>query len=140
MASVVFYEKPGCTNNTKQKRWLRESGHVVIEKNLLTHPWHAAELRQFFADLPITQWFNLSAPRVKSGEIIPAVVTADQAIALMLAEPLLIRRPLMQVDEVMMVGFDHEAVDRWIGLKSQRQTSNLEVCTKSKTDSTCLTV
>ena len=140
MASVVFYEKPGCVNNTKQKRWLRESGHVVIEKDLLTHTWSAPELRQFFADLPITQWFNPSAPRVKSGEIIPAAVTADQAFALMLAEPLLIRRPLMQVDETTMVGFDAEAVDRWIGLKSQQHASNLEVCTKSNTNPTCLTV
>ena len=138
MTNVVFYEKPGCANNTKQKRWLRESGHVVIEQNLLTHAWSASELKRIFADLPITQWFNPSAPRIKSGEINPAALTAEQAMALMLAEPLLIRRPFLQVNETTLVGFDHEAVDRWIGLKSPGQTGNLEVCIRSNTGSVLL--
>ena len=138
MAIVVFYEKPGCANNTQQKRWLRESGHAVIEKNLLTHRWQAVELRQYFADLSVTQWFNQSAPRVKSGEIVPAALTAEQALALMLEEPLLIRRPLMQANGVTMVGFDHDAVDRWIGLSPRAQAVNLDVCTKPKTDTASL--
>ena len=37
MATVVFYEKPGCGNNTKQKVWLAASGHTVLAKNL-PHP------------------------------------------------------------------------------------------------------
>lgn len=139
MAVVVFYEKPGCINNTKQKRWLRESGHEVVEKNLLTHGWQAAELMQFFAGLPVTQWFNQSAPRVKSGEIDPAQLDPEQAITLMQVEPLLIRRPLMQVADSSMVGFDHEAVDRWIGLTPQTRTEDLEVCSKNRTDSTSAT-
>ena len=36
MATIVFYEKPGCGNNTKQKVWLAASGHTVLAKNLLT--------------------------------------------------------------------------------------------------------
>jgi len=35
MATVIFYEKPGCGNNTKQKVWLAASGHTVLAKNLL---------------------------------------------------------------------------------------------------------
>ena len=131
MAVVVFYEKPGCINNTKQKHWLRESGHELVEKNLLTHDWQTLELRQFFAELPITQWFNPSAPRIKSGEINPAQLDAEQAIALLQAEPLLIRRPLMQVGESRMVGFDQQAVDCWIGLSRQEHTANLEVCARN---------
>ena len=134
MAIVVFYEKPGCINNTRQKKWLRESGHEVIEKNLLTHGWEASELKQYFAGLPVAQWFNASAPRVKSGEIDPTELDPETAIALMQAEPLLIRRPLMQVNGDRMVGFDEVAVDRWIGLVQRSQTDNLEVCAKSGTD------
>lgn len=133
MAVVVFYEKPGCANNAKQKQWLRESGHVVIEQNVLTHNWGASELQRFFAGLPISQWFNPSAPRIKYGEINPAAIEAEQAIALLLADPLLIRRPLMQVNESTMVGFDHEAVKRWIGLRHKPARPDLETCTKTKT-------
>lgn len=132
MAVVVFYEKPGCANNAKQKQWLRESGHEVIEKSLLTHDWCSSELLRFFKTLPVTQWFNPSAPRVKYGDIDPSELDSKGAIVLMLADPLLIRRPLMQVNDSTMVGFDCEAVDRWIGLRKRFDVVDLEVCTKAE--------
>ncbi|MBI1424317.1 MAG: hypothetical protein GC149_12685 [Gammaproteobacteria bacterium] len=39
MAEIVFYEKPGCGNNTRQKALLAAAGHHVIARNLLTEPW-----------------------------------------------------------------------------------------------------
>ena len=106
MATVVFYEKPGCGNNTKQKVWLAASGHTVLAKSLLTEKWTAERLRPFFGDLPVAQWFNPAAPRVKSGEVKPVELDAETALSMMLAEPLLIRRPLMDVDGEFHVGFD----------------------------------
>ena len=72
MATIVFYEKPGCGNNTKQKVWLAASGHTVLPKNLLIEKWTAEKLRPFFGEMPVEKWFNPSAPSVKSGEIDPA--------------------------------------------------------------------
>ncbi|MFY9261209.1 MAG: ArsC/Spx/MgsR family protein [Gallionella sp.] len=116
MATVIFYEKPGCGNNTKQKAWLIASGHQVEAKNLLIEPWDAPSLLSFFGDAPVSQWFNPSAPRVKSGEVDPAAATADTALAMMIAEPVLIRRPLMEVSGERRVGFQADAVRAWIGL------------------------
>jgi hypothetical protein len=31
MATVHFYEKPGCINNTRQKKILAAAGHEVLE-------------------------------------------------------------------------------------------------------------
>lgn len=136
MAVVVFYEKPGCSNNSKQKQWLRESGHKVVELNVLTYNWTAKELLGFFRQLPLAQWFNQSAPRIKYGKIKPATLDQEQAIDLMLADPLLIRRPLMQVNETTMVGFDYDAVDRWIGLVKKDTPGELETCRKLKAEMT----
>ena len=36
MATITFYEKPGCINNTRQKKLLEAAGHQVVAKNLLT--------------------------------------------------------------------------------------------------------
>lgn len=116
MATVLFYEKPGCINNTRQKVVLAAAGHTVQARNLLAEKWTAARLRAFFGSLPVIEWFNHGAPRVRDGEIWPHRLDADEAIALMLAEPLLIRRPLMEVDGQCRVGFDTAAVDAWIGL------------------------
>ncbi|MFZ2163730.1 MAG: ArsC/Spx/MgsR family protein [Sideroxyarcus sp.] len=120
MSTILFYEKPGCSNNTKQKVWLAASGHTVLAKNLLTEKWTAERLRPFFANLPVAQWFNPAAPRVKSGEVDPAAIDAEMAISMMLLDPLLIRRPLMEVDGKLRVGFDAEAVDAWIGLNDAK--------------------
>ncbi len=128
MATIVFYEKPGCGNNTKQKVWLAASGHTVLAKNLLTEKWTTSRLRLFFGNLPVAQWFNPSAPRIKSGEVNPAALDAQTALDMMLAEPLLIRRPLMEVDGVFHVGFDTNAVNNWIGLNDAKPIGNIEAC------------
>jgi nitrogenase-associated protein len=129
MATVLFWEKPGCINNTRQKKLLREAGHTVIDKNLLTEPWQAETLRRFFGELPITAWFNPSAPVIKQGLVKPDIVDATQALSLMQADPLLIRRPLMQVGEQYVVGFDPVFVDSWLGLQAEDvKPADLETC------------
>jgi nitrogenase-associated protein len=131
MAIVYFYEKPGCLNNTRQKRLLTVAGHQVVAHNLLTEAWLPDRLRAFFGALAVRDWFNYSAPAIKHGEIDPDQLTEQEALALMLENPLLIRRPLMQVGESLMAGFDQRAVDRWIGLQRIEVTSNLESCPRT---------
>jgi nitrogenase-associated protein len=118
MADVIFYEKPGCGGNARQKALLVASGHRVEARSLLAEPWSAEELRLYFGARPIEQWFNQASPRVKSGAVDPAACTETEALRLMLEDPLLIRRPLMRVGERREAGFDQALVDAWIGLKS----------------------
>jgi nitrogenase-associated protein len=118
MAKVVFYEKPGCGGNARQKALLVSSGHELDVRNLLVERWTAATLRPFFGAKPVPEWFNASAPRVKSGAIRISDLTPDAALEMMVADPILIRRPLMQIEERRESGFDHALVDAWIGLRS----------------------
>jgi nitrogenase-associated protein len=133
MTTVVFFEKPGCINNTKQKKLLREAGHTVIERNLLTEGWTADRLRPFFGDKPVGEWFNRSAPAVKEGRVRPEAVDETEALALMVREPLLIRRPLMEVAGEQRAGFDPAAVDAWIGLQPRTgPEADLETCPRQR--------
>jgi nitrogenase-associated protein len=116
MATVVFYEKPGCANNSRQKLWLVNAGHEVIARSLLTEPWTRERLLAFFGVRPPAQWFNRASPRVKSGEIVPENIDADTALTLMLADPLLIRRPLLESGGRRETGFDTALIDAWLGL------------------------
>ncbi|MFA5983332.1 MAG: ArsC/Spx/MgsR family protein [Methylococcaceae bacterium] len=116
MSVVIFYEKPGCVNNSRQKKLLTAAGHFVIARNLLTEAWQADRLRAFFGDLPVRSWFNYSAPAIKFGEIEPGRFTAEKAINVLIEEPILIRRPLIQIGEHLMVGFDPQTLDELIGL------------------------
>ena len=110
MATIVFYQKPGCGTNARQIRALEAAGHRVIAKSLLAEPWSAEELRGFFGETPIASWFNPASPRIKSGAVKPVEIDAASAIALMLDDPLLIRRPLIEIDGARCTGFDREPV------------------------------
>lgn len=115
MASVTFFEKPGCATNARQRRMLEAAGHALVVRNLLAEPWTAAELRAYFGSLPIKAWFNPAAPAVKSGEVDPAAVDADTALKLMVASPLLIRRPLIESGGARSAGFDSVLVADLLG-------------------------
>jgi len=142
MAKIVFFEKPGCANNTRQKALLATAGHEIDARNLLTEAWTAERLRPFFGARPVAEWFNRAAPRVRSGEVVPEQLDEAGALALMLAEPLLIRRPLLQFGDRREAGFEPAVVDQWIGLGQAAATSpakGWETCTKPAHAKPCAT-
>ena len=129
MATITFYEKPGCKGNLRQKTLLAAAGHTVQAKSLKAEAWTADRLLQFLGPLPVAAWFNPAAPAVKAGEIVPENLASDQALGLLLDNPLLIRRPLMEIGEQRLVGFDPAAVDAWIGLNGvELPEGNIEAC------------
>ena len=137
MAIVNFYEKPGCANNAKQKQLLRSAGHELIVHDLLQQPWkgEADKLRSFFGELPVVQWFNHAAPAIKNGHVQPDRLDEQQAIELMIAEPLLIRRPLLDVEGRRMAGFDSELIAGWLEIPIF--DVDLEACSKSHKPDVC---
>ena len=126
MAKVIFYEKPGCKNNTKQKTLLKAAGHQLEAHNLLTEALTKDKLRLFFGDRPVAEWFNKAAPKVKSGEVVPEKIDGETALTMMVNDPLLIRRPLIQVGERREVGFDIEIVNNWVGLEAVDETQKVK--------------
>lgn len=128
MAVVVFYEKPGCSGNARQKAALEAAGHTVVAKDLLRTPWSRMQLLSFLEPLPVAQWFNRNSPAVKSGEIVPEDCDEAMALALLQKYPLLIRRPLMEVAGERRAGFEAAAIDAWIGLDGARLDDDLEAC------------
>jgi len=129
MAVVTFYEKPGCKGNLRQKTLLAAAGHTVQAKSLKSEPWTADTLLAFIGKLPVSAWFNPAASAIKSGDIVPENISFEHALHLLLENPLLIRRPLMEVGDQRMVGFDVTAVDAWIGLNDvELPAGNIEAC------------
>jgi len=111
-AIIRFFEKPNCTGNARQKAILLSAGHRLITENLLEFPFDRDELRSFFGALPVTQWFNPLAPKVKSGEVDIHSMDEEQALDTMLADPILIRRPLMEIGGIRLVGFNIDELER----------------------------
>lgn len=129
MTRIVFFEKPDCAGNARQRAWLEQAGHEVERRDLLAQPWSAASLLDFLALLPVPAWFNRSAPAVKAGVVVPERLDVAAALDLLRREPLLIRRPLMRrADGATLVGFDAAQVDTWVGLGAAALATPAEGC------------
>lgn len=58
---------------------------------------------------------NFTAPAIKKGEIIPSELSFDQAIAMMIEDPILIKRPLIEVEELHIQGFVDPKLAPYLG-------------------------
>lgn len=117
MTTIHFWGKTGCQTNAQQIDSLRSAGHEVIVHDLLSENWTAQRLLDFFIDLPIERWFNPNAPKVKSGELVPAMFDTGSALQAMITEPLLIRRPLIEIGSTRMAGFNHAYIEALINTR-----------------------
>jgi nitrogenase-associated protein len=134
MTAIVFYEKPGCRTNARQKQLLVAAGHVVTAKSMLTESWTGERLREFFQSTPVASWFNPAAPRIKSGEIDPEAFDAAAALAILVGDPLLIRRPLVEANGLRCAGFDREPVTSLLGGTAG---ADAEICSRPGPSQRC---
>jgi len=123
--TVHFYEKPGCINNTKQKKLLEEHGHFVIAHSLLTEQLTVKGLKKFFEGMSVPDCFNSSNPQIKSGEINPYSFSEEAALEAMITNPLFIRRPLIEAEGEYACGFDNALVKKLLG---EVEISHLQSC------------
>jgi hypothetical protein len=71
-------------------------------------------------------------PKVKSGEVVPEALDAESAMTLLLADPLLIRRPLLEAEGRREVGFDPARIQAWLGLGTAADRLVSEDCARSQ--------
>ena len=116
MKLVVFYEKPGCVTNAKQKKSLYAAGLTIIEKNLLEHGMSEEELLTYLDKRPVAEWFNPNAPMIKKKQIDPTSFTKEEALSKLHGNPILIRRPLISVEGRRMCGFDKKKIEEILGI------------------------
>ena len=129
MKLILFYEKPGCSTNAKQKKSLENTGHMILSRDLLQIDMTTEELFSYLKDKTLQEWFNPNAPKVKSGEIDPKGFSSQEALELLLSEPILIRRPLMSINGRRMCGFDHNDIENALGFPLKEKSN--ESCSSS---------
>lgn len=83
---------------------------------------------------------NRTAPRLKSGEIDPALVDAQAALEMMLSDPLLIRRPLIEADGWHLAGFDATQIELRLGAAAHGEAQpDPENCSRPHAATPCAT-
>jgi len=127
--TLTFYTNP--MSRGRIARWMLEEVGAPYETVLLEYGT-TMKAPEYLAINPMGK-----VPAIKHGEVEPDKLNEQEALALMLANPILIRRPLMQVGDSFKAGFDQEAVAKWIGLKEIATGHNMENCTRTPAQASC---
>jgi len=124
MKFIIFYEKPGCLTNEKQKKALRDAGYKVIARDLLNNDMSEEELHEFFKKMPVTKWFNPNAREIKSGSINPVNLDEKTALTMIKNNPILLRRPLLIIGEKKLCGFNQWFIEKTMKVEFNTKVSN----------------
>jgi nitrogenase-associated protein len=130
MKVAIFYEKTGCSGNKRQKELLQSYGVFLDVRSILDKEWSKKELESFFDGLAKEDIVNKFAPQIKSGEVKVSEYSKDELIDMMLKTPILIKRPLIQIGESKVCGFDIEKLNKLLDIEidTNKDISN---CTSS---------
>lgn len=106
---MTFVCYPKCTTCQKAKKWLDENGISYELRDIKTENPSAQELEQWYrrSGLPLKKFFNTSGLLYKSMALkdkLPGM-TEDEMLRLLATDGMLIKRPLLITDELVLVGF-----------------------------------
>jgi arsenate reductase len=80
------------------------------ERDYAKNPLSRVELEELFRGRDARDFINSKSPAFKTLGLKGKTLTADRAIALMVREPNLIKRPLVIAGKKLIAGFDREAL------------------------------
>lgn len=108
--SITMYGIPNCDSVKKTKLWLAEND---VEYDFHDYKKLGTDKDTLKAWSKVVGWENLINRRGTSwrklSESERSDLTETRAIGLMIANPSLIKRPVITVDDTVMVGFDESA-------------------------------
>ena len=94
------------------RAWLSQKGVELDERDFFDDRFSEEELRHLIGERSPSEVFSWNSPSFRKLGIDRESLDDDRLIAMMLNEPRLIRRPLVQVGGKLMVGTDTEALSK----------------------------
>ena len=106
---VLFVEYPKCTTCKRAKAWLDARGVAYEDRHIVEEPPTAEELQAWQAKsgLPWRRFFNTSGMKYRELGLSEKIgwLGEDQMVALLASDGMLVKRPLLVLDDTVLVGF-----------------------------------
>lgn len=108
----LFIQYPKCSTCQKAKKWLEAHQVEFVSRHMVEEHPNEAELRKWIAasGQPVKKFFNTSGNKYKELALkdkLPTMSEAEQ-IALLASDGMLVKRPLLISNQVVLVGFKEE--------------------------------
>lgn len=106
---MLFLCYPKCSTCQKARKWLEAQGKVFTVRDIKLENPSVDELRQWYtrSGLPLKKFFNTSGNLYKElhlKERLPSMTEQEQ-LELLASDGMLIKRPLVVDEDVVLVGF-----------------------------------
>ena len=106
---VLFIEYPKCSTCQKAKRWLQENNIKFEDRNIVEQVPTAQELERWIkqSNKEIKSWFNTSGLKYRELNLKEKLQTIsdEEKIKLLSSDGMLIKRPILVIDNKVLVGF-----------------------------------
>ena len=115
----LFIEYPKCSTCKKAKKWLQENGIEFDDRHIIENNPSKEELKEWIkkSGKEIKKWFNTSGLKYKELNLKEKLnnMTDDEKIELLSQDGMLVKRPLIITDNLILVGFREK---EWEQLKN----------------------
>lgn len=106
---MLFIEYPKCSTCKKAKKWLEDKGIVFEDRHIVENNPTAEELREWIkkSGLDIKRFFNTSGMKYRDLGLKDklADMEEEEKLTLLSSDGMLVKRPLVVGDTVVLVGF-----------------------------------
>ncbi len=108
--TVLFVEYPKCSTCKKAKAWLDAHGVAYVDRHIVEDNPTAAELAAWRerSGLPLRRFFNTSGMKYRELGVkaqLDAGMSDEDAYALLATDGMLVKRPVLVLDDTVLVGF-----------------------------------
>ncbi|MBF0196832.1 MAG: hypothetical protein HQL32_03945 [Planctomycetes bacterium] len=126
---VSIYVKPGCKGNARFKEALKTAGYNVQTTSIIDKKWEEPALKNFFGDQAIHDCVNERAPALTKGEIKVDQLSEEELLQAMIADPILIKRPLVFFRGRYACGMNNELVNELLyGDETTEEDKKVSAC------------
>lgn len=117
---VLFLEYPKCSTCKKAKKWLEEHQVEYTDRHIIEENPTEDELREWFgrSGLPLKRFFNTSGMKYRELQLkerLPGM-TEEEQIALLATDGMLVKRPLLVLENRVIPGFKEKEWMEGLGL------------------------
>lgn len=110
---MLFLEYPKCTTCKKAKKWLDDNNLEYVDRHIKEENPTVEELKDWHSrsGLPLKKFFNTSGllyKELKLKDRLPSM-TEEEQYELLASDGMLVKRPVIVKDDIVLLGFKEEA-------------------------------
>ncbi|MFD2180560.1 ArsC family reductase [Rhodoplanes azumiensis] len=114
--SVILYGIKACDTMKKARAWLDQHGVAYAFHDYKSHGIDAARLARWAKQVGVERLVNTAGTTFKKlPDADKTDLTEAKAIRLMLAQPSMIKRPVLEIGDAVVVGFSPEIYGKTFG-------------------------